>query len=99
MIREKRSYLKIKSFAAMIGFACFSTTALTAVALIMMHKREWDIRSTPYYQETMKLWNENESAKYIIGEPIALKPVEKFDPANQISDTKAKFYIPFSGQN
>lgn len=99
MNREKKSYLKNKGFSAMVGFACISTTVLAGVAVLLMHKREWDIRSTPYYKETMKLWQENESAKYIIGEPISLKPVEKLDPRNHISDKKAKFYIPFTGQN
>ena len=47
----------------------------------------------------MKLWKENESAKYIIGEPISLKPIEKLNPANYITDEKAKFFIPFNGKN
>ena len=45
------------------------------------------------------MWNDSKSAKYIIGEPISLKPVDKFNTANHITDEKAKFFIPFSGKN
>lgn len=99
MNRTKKSIWEIPTFAFSLRFACFSTAALSATAIFLMHKREWDLRSAPYYKETIERWQDHKAAKYIIGEPITLKSVEKFHPANHINDEKAKFFIPLTGKN
>lgn len=99
MNRTKKPVQLPKSFRTMLGFACVSTMALSATAIFLMHKSEWDLRSKPYYKETIEKWEAHKAAKYIIGEPITVKHVEKIHPENHINEEKAKFFIPLIGKN
>lgn len=99
MNRTKRSWWEFKPFRTLFGFASISTAVLSAIAVLMFHKREIDIRSEDYYKEAMKMWKESSSAKFLIGEPISVKYVQIFNKKNSITDKEARFLIPFKGQN
>ena len=47
----------------------------------------------------MKIWQNSKTAKFLIGEPIKLKYVKIFDRSTYLGDSKATFFIPFSGKN
>lgn len=99
MNQAKRSLFSSPPVSFLFGFASISTAVLSSIAILSIHRRERNIRSEPYYKETMRIWKNSEPAKFLIGEPIKLQYVEFNNKKNEFTKEKANFVIPFKGQN